>query len=262
MKLTLVDSSCPELASCLIGYIGGEIEPDGNVVRRVIPARPNCFIQIILEGRYSLHDVQTGKRIEPPAAGFVGPLTHYCYDFEVVGGLKTFTAQLQPASAAQFFDVDPVALVNGFKPIELPPGFLETLRAAPDWQSAAVAVDEWLKSMTHGRVCNDPVAREARRLRMMNGTVPIQELADAAGISLRHFQRRFHQLTGLNPKHYARICRIGHAIHRKELEPDASWTELALESGYADQSHFIRDFKSLTGVVPREFLRGQTFILR
>ena len=97
---------------------------------------------------------------------------------------------------------------------------------------------------------------------MMHGTVPIQELADAAGISLRHFQRRFLQLTGLNPKHYARICRIGHAIHHKELEPDVSWTELALESGYADQSHFIRDFKALTGVVPREFLRGQTFILR
>ena len=87
MKLTLVDSSCPELASCLIGYIGGEIENNGKVVRRVIPVRPNCFIQIILEGRYSLHDVQTGRRVQPPQAGFFGTVTRYGYDFEVDGGL-------------------------------------------------------------------------------------------------------------------------------------------------------------------------------
>ena len=83
-----------------------------------------------------------------------------------------------------------------------------------------------------------------------------------AGLSLRHFQRRFRALTGLNPKHYARICRIGYAVHRKELDPQSSWTALAHEAGYADQSHFIRDFKALTGTLPSRFLRGQTPILR
>lgn len=262
MKITLIDSGCPTLASCLIGYVGGEIADRGEMVRRVIPARPNCFIQIILEGRHWLYDLESRNHIEAPRVGLFGPLTHYRYDMEVRGSLKTFSARLQPAAAGGLFGVDPVALVDGFVPIELPPGLMEELQVAPDWAAMAEPINRWLLSLNAGKACADPVAREATRLRMLRGTVPIQELADAAGLSLRHFQRRFRQLTGLNPKHYARICRIGHAVHRKELEPEAPWTALAYEAGYSDQSHFIRDFKALTGTLPSEFLRGQTPILR
>lgn len=261
MRITPVNSSVPELASCLIGYIGGEIEECGQVVRRVIPARPNCFVQIILNGGYSLHDIKSGQKFESPRTGLFGPRTYYRYDFEVVGALKTFTAQLQPAAAARLFQVDPVSLVDNFIPVTLPDGLLQTLQKAPNWAAMAPPSDDWLQSLANGKSCTDPVAQQANRLRKMNGTIPVQELADGAGLSLRHFQRRFRQLTGLNPKHYARICRVGYAIHRKELEPEVSWTELALDAGYADQSHFIRDFKALTGNVPSEFLRGQTLAL-
>ena len=261
MRLTLVESSCPELASCLIGYIGGEIEDSGQMVRRVVPVRPNCFVQIILKGGYRLHELASGQIVEPPRIGLFGPQSGYLYDFEVGGGLKSFTAQLQPAAASRLFQIDPVSLVNSFVPVTLPDGLLEQMQSATDWDGVAAPVDQWLKALTGGRAHSDPVAREASRLRKMDGMIPIQELADAAGLSLRHFQRRFRQLTGLNPKHYARICRVSHAIHRKELEPDAPWTELALEAGYADQSHFIRDFKAMTGTLPSEFLRGQRLIL-
>lgn len=262
MKITLVESGCPELSSCLIGYVGGEIAARDHMVRRVIPARPNCFIQIVLEGGHGLYDLETREHREAPVAGLFGPLTHYRYDMEVNGPLRTFSARLQPAAAGGLFGVDPIALVDNFVPLDLPASLLETLRAAPDWAGMVEPMDRWLRSLNDGRICADPVAREATRLRMERGVIPIQDLADAAGLSLRHFQRRFRQLTGLNPKHYARICRIGHAVHRKELEPEAPWTALAHEAGYSDQSHFIRDFKALTGTRPSEFLRGQTPILR
>ncbi|HOB13014.1 MAG TPA: helix-turn-helix transcriptional regulator [Novosphingobium sp.] len=263
MEITLINSCCTDLGSCLIGYIGGEIVDRGQMVRRVIPARPNCFVQIVLEGRQWLYDLESRERIEAPQAGLFGPLTHYRYDLETEGRLRTFSARLQPAAAGGLFKVDPIALVDSFVPVSLPDGLLEELRAAPDWAAMAGPVDSWLRTLGGGGVtCTDPVAREATRLRLERGTVPIQDLADSSGLSLRHFQRRFRQLTGLNPKRYARICRIGHAVHRKELDPDLPWTTLAYEAGYADQSHFIRDFKALTGCLPSEFLRGQTPILR
>jgi AraC-like DNA-binding protein len=262
VKITLVNSGRADLASCLIGYIGGEIADRSQMVRRVIPARPNCFVQIILEGGHSLYDLETRQHIVAPEVGLFGPLTHYRYDMEINAGLRTFSARLQPAAAGTLFAVDPVALVDGFVSLALPAGLLDALRAAPSWSAMAELVDAWLGSLSQGPSVTDPVAREATRLRTMRGTIPIQDLADASGLSLRHFQRRFRVLTGLNPKHYARICRIGHAVHRKELEPDLPWTALAHEAGYADQSHFIRDFKALTGTLPRDFLRGQTPILR
>lgn len=262
MKITLIDSVSDRLDSCLIGYVGGEVGNPEQVMRRVISARPNCFIQIILDGGHLLHDRQTGERIAVPRAGLFGPLTHYRYDMEIAGPLRTFSARLQPAAAGRLFALDPVTLVDGFVPIDLPDGLLEALMAAPDWTAMAAPFDAWLLLCSNGADCHDPVAQQATRLRKLRGAVPIQELADGSGLSLRHFQRRFRQLTGLNPKHYARICRIGHVVHRKELEPDAAWTVLAHEAGYADQSHFIRDFKALTGTRPGDFLRGQTPILR
>lgn len=262
MKITLVDSLCPELEPWLIGYLGGEIAGLEGAERRVLPARPNCFVQILLEGELALYDLPCRTRQDVPRAGLYGLLSQYRFDMEVTGTMRSISARLQPAAAGSLFAVDPVALVDSFVAIELPDGLLAELRAAPDWQAMAAPMDRWLLSLAQGKRGDDPVAREAARLRRMNGQIPIQDLADAAGLSLRHFQRRFRKLTGLNPKHYARICRIGHAVHRKELEPDTSWTTLAIEAGYSDQPHFIRDFKALTGTVPSDFLRGQSPILR
>ena len=261
MNITLVDSASPDLAPYLIGYLGGEILDDG-LQRRVIPARPNCFIQIILEGQLALCDIRSGTKVATPPAGLYGLLSQHRFDMEVSGRMRSFSARLQPAAAGLLFDIDPVALVDSFVPISLPEGLLAELEAAPNWDAMVAPMDRWLLDLSKGKRNDDPVARQASRLRLAYGNLPIQELADAAGLSLRHFQRRFRKLTGLNPKHYARICRIGHAVHRKELEPETHWTALAHESGYADQSHFIRDFKALTGTLPRDFLRGQTPILR
>ncbi|MFM5955466.1 MAG: helix-turn-helix domain-containing protein [Novosphingobium sp.] len=262
MRITLIESACPSLAPFVIGYLGGEIDESEGLQRRVIPARPNCFIQIILDGDLALCDIVDGNRTESPVAGLFGLLSQHRFDMEISGRMRSFSARLQPAAAGLLFAIDPVALVDRFVPIDLPAGLLDELRAAPDWQAMVAPMDRWLEGLAHGKRNDDPVGREASRLRNAFGNIPIQDLADAAGLSLRHFQRRFRKLTGLNPKHYARICRIGHAVHRKELDPNAAWTALAHEAGYADQSHFIRDFKALTGTLPREFLRGQSPILR
>jgi AraC-like DNA-binding protein len=262
VKIALVDSQCPELAPWLIGYLGGEIPGAEGAGRRFLPARPNSFVQIVLEGSLVLRDPASGTSSEVPRAGLYGLLSQFRYDMEVAGTLRSFSARLQPAAAGILFGVDPERLIDSLVEIALPEGLLAELQAAPDWQAMVAPMDAWLLGLARGKNADDPVAQQATWLRRCNGNIAIQELADAAGLSLRHFQRRFRSLTGLNPKHYARICRIGHAVHRKEQEPGATWTALALEAGYSDQPHFIRDFKALTGTRPSEFQRGKSPILR
>ena len=189
MNITLVDSACPDLAPYLIGYLGGEIVEEG-LQRRVIPARPNCFIQIILEGQLALCDIRSGTKITTPTAGLYGLLSQHRYDMEVSGRMRSFSARLQPAAAGLLFDIDPVALVDSFVPITLPDGLLAELEAAPNWAAMVAPMDRWLLALSKGKKIEDPVARQASRLRLAYGNLPIQELADAAGLSLRHFQRR------------------------------------------------------------------------
>ncbi|MFC0589868.1 helix-turn-helix domain-containing protein [Novosphingobium aquiterrae] len=262
MKIILVDSQNAALAPWLMGYLGAELNAGDRPVRRVIPVRPNCFVQIILGGDHLMIDVESGERVPAPRVGLFGPLSHYRYDMEISGPFRTFSARFQPAAAGQLFGVDPVAMVNRVMAIGLPSGLYDALDTAPDWGAMAELADRWIAMLCEGRFGEDPVARAARMLREAQGQLGIKELCEESGLSMRHFQRRFRQLTGQNPKHYARVCRVSHAVHMKELQPDLSWTAAAFEAGYSDQSHFIRDFKGLTGILPRDFLRFQTPIER
>jgi AraC-like DNA-binding protein len=49
--------------------------------------------------------------------------------------------------------------------------------------------------------------------------------------------------------------RLHEALERLHMGASVNWTDLALELGYFDQSHFIRDFRSLVGYSPVQYAR-------
>ncbi|MGH9573217.1 MAG: helix-turn-helix domain-containing protein [Candidatus Acidiferrales bacterium] len=85
----------------------------------------------------------------------------------------------------------------------------------------------------------------------------------------RRFIDLFAQNIGLTPKLLCRILRFQHArrlaenrdrrrgaltaSYREGAELD--WAEVAIECGYYDQSHLIRDFQNLSGLSPSEYIR-------
>lgn len=86
--------------------------------------------------------------------------------------------------------------------------------------------------------------------------ITLHDLAGAAGLSPFHFARLFKQTTGKAPHQYLIRCRVEKA---RELlvgghQPVA---EVALASGFCDQSHLTAHFKRLFGVTPRQF-RGRS----
>jgi AraC-like DNA-binding protein len=77
-------------------------------------------------------------------------------------------------------------------------------------------------------------------------------LAAVAGISVFHFARQFKQSAGVTPHHYLVTRRIERA-RQMLADSDLALSEIALATGFADQSHFARHFRQLTGTTPREF---------
>jgi transcriptional regulator GlxA family with amidase domain len=92
-----------------------------------------------------------------------------------------------------------------------------------------------------------------------HGRLSIDALADAAGLTCRHLERRFLSAVGVTPKRLARIARFQHALRILGRESARPGTETAAACGYADQSHFIRDFRAIAGCSPGEHLlrRGE-----
>ena len=88
----------------------------------------------------------------------------------------------------------------------------------------------------------------------------VSDLADNLGWSSRHLERRFQDLVGLSPKRVSGILRLQRVLHHAREQPDQRLTELAYQSGYYDQAHFIREFKSFAGVTPKAFFAGEQIL--
>jgi AraC-like DNA-binding protein len=79
-------------------------------------------------------------------------------------------------------------------------------------------------------------------------TVSLDQLAAEAGGSKYHLVRTFHEAMGLPPHKYHLRLRLGRA--RELLAAGVSAADVALEIGFADQSHFYRAFKRAFGITP------------
>jgi transcriptional regulator GlxA family with amidase domain len=99
--------------------------------------------------------------------------------------------------------------------------------------------------------------RALRRVREFIGShleerISIQALATIAGLSMYHFARAFKQSEGMTPHDYLVQCRVRRAQHLLVATDLPLW-EIALASGFADQSHCARRFREHTGVTPSSY---------
>jgi len=82
----------------------------------------------------------------------------------------------------------------------------------------------------------------------------VDDLAEAAFISKYNLIRNFKHEVGLTPHQFQIQNRIRKA--QRLLEKSATITEVALATGFCDQSHFIRNFEKIVGVTPTDYRRA------
>lgn len=87
------------------------------------------------------------------------------------------------------------------------------------------------------------------------GTEMIRNVQEQLQLSERTFIRKFESHVGLTPKLFSNICRFRKALERIESGDFEKLSDVGFESGYADQSHFIRSFKEFAGETPKAFLK-------
>jgi len=76
-------------------------------------------------------------------------------------------------------------------------------------------------------------------------------LAALAGLSTDHFARAFHQSVGVPPHTYLLRRRLEHVEHMLR-ETRTPLSEIALATGFSDQSHLARHFRRWSGMSPRQ----------
>ena len=90
------------------------------------------------------------------------------------------------------------------------------------------------------------------RLTQAPSDYTIAMLSEHVGLSARRFTRLFTLEVGLTPKVYARVQRFKRVLGCMQSGAARDWTELAQNCGYFDQSHLIRECRSMSGFTPTE----------
>jgi transcriptional regulator GlxA family with amidase domain len=115
---------------------------------------------------------------------------------------------------------------------------------------------EWLAGrMALGVERSALVPASLRLLRQAGGRLSIPELARQLAVSQRHLERLYRSQVGMSPKQYARLRRVAaarRALKQSRALPSAG---LAVDLGYYDQAHLIRDFSAVVGMTPEVYRR-------
>jgi AraC-like DNA-binding protein len=135
------------------------------------------------------------------------------------------------------------------------------LLAARSWPDRFAAVDAALlaRARRHEAEVHPDVSYAFRRLLATGGRLPVRDLAGEVGWSPRHLTDRFRVETGLGLKEAARVVRFDRA--RRRLTPGTPLARLAADTGFYDQAHLAREFRSLAGCSPSRWLADEfTFV--
>lgn len=126
----------------------------------------------------------------------------------------------------------------------------ERLITAATPQSKLDLMEEALRarlSRVHG--VHPAVAVALERLHV---NTRIEQVVRESGYSHRTVATQFRRAMGLSPKEYSRVRRLLRLLPHIGTR---SWTDLALDAGFSDQAHFVREFKAFTGVTPTYYRR-------
>jgi AraC-like DNA-binding protein len=89
----------------------------------------------------------------------------------------------------------------------------------------------------------------------------LDDIAKKAHLSPFHFHRRFTDLIGQTPKHFLLSCQI-HEAQRLLAARRRELSQIAIDCGFAHQSHFTSRFKQATGLTPTRWRRLASEIVR
>lgn len=127
------------------------------------------------------------------------------------------------------------------------------LRGTDDVDAQARHLDAFFTAALHTEEAFERFAALLEALEASGGRASVETLATRAHLSSRHVDRLFARYLGIAPKTVARILRFQTTLRALMRDPGGTLADVATDAGYFDQAHFIKDFKRMSGGVPRGY---------
>jgi len=215
---------------------------------------------------YRMMNEHTGAQDTLPLAIISGQHNSW-FDMQATGHIGIFSVLFKPHAARMFFPLPAKELVN--KHISLrdlwgkhEDCIEEKMISANTNIARKTIIEKFLtkKLCDKSQIHFTRLSSSIDYLLTKQTDISVDQLAYRACLSHKQFGRLFSQYVGMNPKQYLRIVRFQYVLNTKQTTPDIPLTTLALQCGYYDQAHFIREFKEMSGLTPRQyFSQGEAY---
>ncbi len=222
---------------------------------------PDGCIEIIfnLADRFRFFD-DTGVVETRPAQLVVGPTTR-SVRVQPAGAVDLVGIRLRPAGARALLRTPPAELRDRAEPLDrvettMPRDLGSRLRAARSGFERRRNLADGLTPLADAGAVDERVKQACRMIESTAGRAQIDPLAQRCGVSARSLERLFERYVGVPPKLLARMTRF-HQVLRGS-GPRSGLLDAALDGGYYDQPHFLRDFRDFAGVSPTRFFEEET----
>ena len=251
------------LDDIILGEYQGWTESSTEVVRR--REVPICAFPLIINFGAPFRLYDPARPVDGPR--MLGTFAAGMYDSYVIvessGDSCCIQVNFTPVGARLFFQLPLSELSNRSLGLDELYGdhawrVVEALAEGGDWDRRFDLLDALIaERIAKARSPRGEIQWAWRKLQETNGKLEIGDLAEELGWSHKHLIAQFRDQLGTPPKRLGRVLRFQRAIERIGACDAPRWVELALDCGYFDQSHMIREFRELAGCTPEEFIRLQ-----
>lgn len=230
--------------------------------QRIVPDGRSGFI---LNLGSPFESYANGKWTLQPHSFFVGQITSPLL-LRPSGPVKMLGIQFRPHGAMQFLRLPMSELTDSAIALEdLAPRLfmeLERVRHQTSLRRALAALDPVFFAFAGKTpIDNDLVSCAVKDIERAGGLVNLTDVAARIGWSARQLQRRFRDAVGISPKLFGRMQRF-QGVFRAMENPILDWVNVAIDCGYYDQAHLIRDFREFTGKTPSLLLDQEIDLTR
>ncbi len=256
----------PDLASLISCYWTLEVPATDDAQKQRIIPDGTIEMAFILGDDIKRYTTESDFIIQPRAM-VLGQTIEPFY-IEPTGYVNTFAIRFYPYGFANFVTIPIKTLANKETSIEIlfekqTAEKLEQdiIQANNTEQRIKLIEDFLLKKLGEQTTVDNIVKSTIHTLLETKGNTSISAILKEDPAKRRQLERKFVKQIGISPKQLGKVIRLQSALKLLLNKEGENLTNIAYESEYYDQAHFIKDFKEFTGVSPSAFLGNENMTL-
>ena len=230
---------------------------DADISERVIPVGN---VQLMFHYRNPFVVLNTDKQELQPHS-IISGLSNSFFDVGTFGATGVVFVAFHPEGACCFFDFPLSEIEN--RSVDMTDIFSREMKEVEEQLCGVKTIAERTKVIEDflwRRFSPIPdhhlmlLKTGVQLITQSRGQMTATRLSEHLSVTPRNLERKFSAYLGKSPKQFIKLVRFHATIADITSDKKINLTEYAYRNGYFDQSHFIKEFKALSGYTPKDFV--------